>query len=293
MHIRIISPSAAIDPHYIDEGKAVLESWGHTVSIGNYAKGAYGGSAGTKAQRLEDLNNAFSDPTVDAILCSRGGYGLAQIIDQVQLPQDHSKLLIGFSDITCLHNLLGLTDTPSLHAIMAKHLARLPEGAEALTALQRTLQGAPVRYELPPQPLNRNGKATGYLRGGNLSVFYGLQGTPYSLNTLKDTVLFIEDIGEPHHMIDRIMQNLRMSGVLPHLKALIVGQFTDCTDDPRFLCTIMQSIRQAVENYDYPVIFNFPAGHVDLNLPIIMNTPCNIQVTDNGTIFEQQGLNIK
>ena len=293
MRIRIVSPSAAIDPHYIDGAKAVLESWGHTVSIGKYAKGAHGGSAGTQEERLEDLNNAFADPETDAILCSRGGYGLAQIIDRVQLPAEKQKLLIGFSDITCLHNLLEQTDTPSLHAIMAKHIARLPEGAEALTALRQTLEGAPIRYTVAPHPLNRTGKATGRLRGGNLSVMYGLQGTPLQVNTRRDTILFIEDIGEPHHAIDRMLQNLRLSGILPQLQGLIVGQFTDCQDDPRFLCTIQESVRQAVEPYGFPVVFGFPAGHVDLNLPMMMNAPCTIEVTEDCVRFEQEGIRTK
>ncbi|MBR1809448.1 MAG: LD-carboxypeptidase [Paludibacteraceae bacterium] len=285
MHIRIVSPSSVIDPKYIDGAQQVLQSWGHEVSIAPHAKGRYGGAAGTTEERLQDLNDAFADPSVDMILCSRGGYGLAQIIDQVRV--NPHKLLAGFSDITCLHCLCGKEGIPSLHSIMAKHIATLPADSEPIKALRAVLSGEDIRYTLPLSPYSREGEAAGILRGGNLSVFYGLQRTPFQVID-KDSILFIEDIDEPQYHIDRMLQNLRLSGVMKNIKGLIVGQFSDCADDvERMSCTLRETISRASADYAYPVLTDFPAGHVELNLPVFMNTPCHIKVEADKALFTQ------
>ena len=138
--------------------------------------------------------------------------------------------------------------------------------------------GKPV-YDLPAHPLNRSGKASGTFVGGNLSVLYGLQGTPFGLDTLLNThaqnaeshyILFLEDIGERHYHIDRMMNNLRMSGVLGRIDGLVVGQMTDCPDDEGMQCTVYQTIARAVADYTYPVIFGFDAGHGTPNHSLCM-----------------------
>lgn len=284
MHIRIVSPSATMDHSLIDKAADVLKSWGHEVSLGKNCKCRYGGAAGTPEERLQDLNEAYADPTVDAILCSRGGYGLAQIIDKVIV--NKHKLLMGFSDITCLHCLNGINNIPSLHSIMAKHIATLPSDSEPLLSLKSILDGNDVHYNLNTSPYSRLGEMSGVLRGGNLSVFYGLQGTPYQV-IKENTILFIEDISEPQYHIDRMLQNLRMSGLLESLKGIIVGQFADCEDDPRLCCTLKETILRAVEPYDYPVLFDFPAGHVDYNLPVFMNTMTHVAIENETTSLLQ------
>ncbi len=284
MHIRIVSPSSAIDPKYIDGAQEVLQSWGHSVTVAPHAKGHYGGFAGTPEERLQDLNEAFADPEVDMILCSRGGYGLAQIIDRVQVAE--GKLLAGFSDITCLHCLCARHDMVSLHSIMAKHIATLPADSLPMQTMRTILQGGDICYTLPVSPFSREGETEGILRGGNLSVFYGLQRTPYELID-KDSILFIEDIDEPQYHIDRMLQNLRMSGVMHNVKGLVVGQFADCKDDERMACSLQETIQKASAQENYPVLADFPAGHVDLNLPMFMNAPCSIKIKGETAVFKQ------
>ena len=126
-HIRIISPSGAIDPSYINGATARLRAWGYKVSEGAHARGRWGRFAGTDEERLADLNEALRDESVDMILCARGGYGLQRIIDRVA---EIKKPIIGFSDITALHQLSGICHQPSLHGIMCKHIASLPEDSE-------------------------------------------------------------------------------------------------------------------------------------------------------------------
>ena len=263
--------------------------------ISPHAYGECGRFSGTDEERLADINNALQDPSVDAILCARGGYGLQRIIDKINLSTLDSPLstIIGFSDITALHQLYALHHTPyTIHGLMCKHIATLPEDSEALQLFFRALAREPLEYILPPHPLNRSGEAQGTLIGGNLSVLYGLQGTPYDLNHVIDAhpegvILFIEDIGERHYHIDRMMNNLRMAGVLSRIKGLVVGQFTDCEPDPGMPLstfnfqpsTVYATIREAVEAYSYPLLFDFPAGHVEDNRPLYLNHPATLITT--------------
>ncbi len=275
-HIRIISPSGAIDTTYIDGASARLRAWGYKVSEGAHARDTWGRFAGTDEDRLADLIEALQDPSVDVILCSRGGYGLQRIIDQVPAI---TKPIIGFSDITALHQLSAISGQPSLHGIMCKHIATLPEDSEPLLALRRALQGEALEYTFPAHSFNRAGKAEGILIGGNLSVLYGLQGTPYGLmSVMKNSkpILVIEDIAERHYHIDRMMRNLRMSGVLANISGLIVGQFSDCEDDPLMNQTVYETIKEVVADYNYPVLFDAPVGHVAHNLPLWLHGHASI-----------------
>lgn len=276
-HIRIVSPSGAIDREYIEGAKQRLLSWGYTVSVGQHAYGRWGRFSGTDEERLEDLNEAIADPAVDIVLCSRGGYGMQRIVDRVV----GEKLIVGFSDITELHQRM---QCPTLHAVMCKHIATLPEDSEPLVRLREALEGKPLRYTVPAHPLNRYGEAEGVLTGGNLSVLYGLQSTPWGLSSPHEGgsrgVLFIEDIAERHYHIDRMMQNLRLSGVLAGLSGLVVGQFSDCDEDPGMHESVYETILRAVEDYDYPVLFDFPAGHVERNLPLWMGKSVKMCVSE-------------
>lgn len=169
---------------------------------------------------------------------------------------------------------------------MCKHLCELPEDSDMIRYWRAAIEGQPLHYEVPTHALNRLGTASGTLIGGNLSVLYGLQATPFGLlpvlQRLRDNgqsaLLFIEDIGERHYHIDRMMCNLRMSGVLEQISGLIVGQFSDCDDDPSMGGSVYDTINEAVRDYAYPVLFDFPAGHVVRNLPLIFGTPATLSV---------------
>ena len=287
-HIRIVSPSGAIDPVYIDGAATRLRAWGYIVSEGAHARDRWGRFAGTDDDRLSDLTEALQDPSVDAILCARGGYGLQRIIDRVPAI---TKPVIGFSDITALHQLSAISEVrpASVHGIMCKHIATLPEESEPIQALRQVLAGETLEYRWENHPLNREGEACAPIVGGNLSVLYGLQGTPYGLQQsairIQFPILLIEDIAERHYHIDRMMRNLRMSGVLAHLSGLIVGQFSDCEDDPSMGQTVYQTIKEAVADYDYPLIFNAPIGHVEHNMPLWIHGHTTIHCGPDGVLL--------
>ena len=285
-HIRIISPSGVIDPAYIDGAVDRLRAWGYKVSVGAHARDVWGRFAGRDEDRLADIVEALRDPEVDYILCSRGGYGLQRIIDRIP---PITKPVIGFSDITALHQLSAISHQPSVHGIMCKHIATLPEDSEPLQMLRRALDGEELTYHWSSHPLNREGEAFAPIVGGNLSVLYGLQGTPHSLQNsairIQFPILLIEDICERHYHIDRMIRNLRMSGVLAHLSGLIVGQFTDCEDDPMMNQTVYETIKEAVADYDYPLIFNAPIGHVEHNLPLWIHGHSSIHCGADGVLL--------
>jgi muramoyltetrapeptide carboxypeptidase len=280
--IRIITPSGFISPEFIDGAKKVLESWGLQVSEGEFARAEYGRFAGTAVQRLSDLQSALDDLDVKAILCSRGGYGLAQIIDKLDFTKfkKNPKWLIGFSDITILHNVISNVGIASVHGIMAKQLTELPENAEQVQYLKQILFGKLPTYQIPTHELNRAGTAQGKLIGGNLSVLMGMRGSRFDLK-FENNILFLEDIAEKPYHIDRMMQNLRFSSVLSQISGLIVGQFSDCEEDPLMMKTIPEIILDAVKKYNYPVCFNFPAGHTDYNLPLILGEKAHLNVNEN------------
>ena len=279
----ILSPSGKIEAQWVEGLKAVLESYGLVVSVAEHTLCAKGRFAGSDNERIQDLQEAINDAQVKAIFCSRGGYGLARIIDKIDFSSlgEDPKWVVGFSDITVLHNALSLVGVASIHGIMAKHITLRAEGLDNLMAM---LFGENVGYEVASHEMNKVGEASGQLIGGNLSVLYGLRGTPFDLD-YKGKILFIEDLGERLYHIDRMMQNLRLGGVFEQISGLVVGQFTDIDEDDSFDGGVYGVISEAVKGYDIPVCFNFPAGHVDNNQPLMLGAKYKLEVLKNKSIL--------
>lgn len=288
-YVRLVSPAGAINPELVIGAVTCLSLWGLKVIKGKNVTNQKGRFSGSMIQRLSDLQEALDDPRCKAIFCTRGGYGAIQLIDKIDLKgfRANPKWLIGYSDITMLHSLLQKEGYTSLHGGMAKMLATQADqiltkvDSVSATRLHDILWGNLPEYQTATHPLNRNGKESGNLRGGNLSILYSLRGTPYDFIP-AESILFIEDIGEQPYVIDRIMHNLKLGGILKNLSGLIVGQFTDYDEDPSFGKTVYEIIADAVSEYSYPVCFNFPTGHVDLNLPLIEGAAINLEVNDSG-----------
>ena len=281
--VRIVSPAGAIEPVVVDGAIITLTSWGFKATEGMFTRHALGRYAGNEQERYTDLQQALDDPRVKAILCSRGGYGLAQIIDRIDFSRflKNPKWVIGFSDITILHQAILSTGFISIHGVMAKQLTELPAHSEALLLLENILKGKTPSYKIIPDAKNRQGTAKGKLIGGNLSVFMGMRGTKFDLS-FKNSILFIEDVGEKPYQVDRMLQNLRISGALSQLSGLLVGQFTEYDEDPDMKKSLHQIIADAVKDYDYPVCYNFSAGHIDQNFPLLMGATAELSVEQNG-----------
>ncbi len=280
--IAIVSPAGNIDKKYIDGAVLRLTQWGLTPVVGEFATAQNGRFAGSPDERLADLQGAIDDKGVKAILCSRGGYGLIQILDSLDFTsfEIFPKWLIGFSDITLLHNAATAIDVASIHSTMARGLTELPEDDESVSLLHEMLFGKQINYQLPSHPLNREGKAHGILVGGNLSILSSVRGTHFDLDCYQK-ILFIEDIAEAPYRIERMMYNLKLGGVLENLTGLVVGQFTDYAEDPEMGKTVYEIIADAVADYDYPVCFNFPAGHTERNLPLMFGAEVTFSIGAN------------
>ena len=283
--IALIAPSGAVDAIWIDGAIQTLEKWGLEVIIGQHARGKYHRFAGTDTERLADLQWAIDQPDIAALLCLRGGYGLTRLIDKVNLAPlvRTPKWLLGFSDITVLHGALSAIGIESIHSIMAKQISMEQDPSQQL---RRVLFGEMPRYEVAPHNLNKIGTATGKLIGGNLSVLYGLRSTPYDIQPAGN-ILLIEDLCEPLYHIDRMMQNLRLSGVLAQISGLIVGQFSDMAPDTSFAQGAYGIIAEAVKDYHYPVCMNAPIGHVDQNYPLIIGATTQLTVQSNTSTIQQ------
>lgn len=285
--IRIISPAKSIDPKHIDFAQGFLSSKGYDVEIGAHAKGEHNYFSGTDEERLADLQDALDDETVDVILCSRGGYGTVRIIDQVEFRGylRHPKLICGYSDITVLHNRMNRMGYSSAHTTAPLNFEE--NTPRALESLLNVIEEKSNEYTLPAHSLNRSGQISEKVVGGNLSILCSLLGTDDELDC-KGKVLFIEEIGEAVYSIDRMMWQLKKAKVLKGLDGLIVGGITGVKDSAvPYGKTAEEVIREAVEEYDYPLCFNFPAGHIDDNCAIHLGKKANLQVTDSGSVFKQ------
>lgn len=282
--VRLVSPAGVIDPNLVEGAVQCLEGWGLVVRVGNNALNRKGRFAGTVEQRLEDLQEALDDTQCRAIFCTRGGYGTVQIIDKIGWEGflNHPKWLVGYSDVTMLHAFLGQHGISSIHGGMAKALSEsLSTESEHVGLLKEILFGTLPTFQCDAHPLNRNGRTEGHLIGGNLSILYSLRGTPYDYIP-DNSILFIEDIGERPYVVDRMMHNLKLGGVLSRLSGLIVGNFSDYEEDPLFGKTVTEIIADAVSEYGYPVSFGFPVGHDGRNLPMICGADVQFEVHPEG-----------
>ncbi|MDR3118343.1 MAG: LD-carboxypeptidase [Mediterranea sp.] len=276
----ILSPSGKIDQSFLAGMKKSLKSWGLEPVMGKYAGHSSGLYAGTIEQRAGDLQKAMDSKDTKAIFCSRGGYGAVHLIDKLDftLFRSSPKWLIGYSDITALHNLFQANGYASLHAPMARHLSVEAEDDPCSMYLRDMLFGRMPEYTCKPHKLNRPGTAKGVLRGGNLAVLYGLRGTPYDIPA-GNTILFIEDVNERPHAVERMIYNLKLGGILERLSGIIVGQFTEYEEDKSLGKELYEALADITKAYHIPICFNFPVGHVTHNLPLVCGCKVEFSVT--------------
>ena len=281
--VALISPSYHTPMENVEKTADVLRGWGFEPVIGpNVGKIVDGRYAGTVDERVSDIRWALSQKDVKAIICNRGGYGTIQLIDKLSLSELRSspKWLIGFSDISTLHGLETRAGVMSIHGTMSSFLAA--GGTDATSTLLRDLLlGKVPRYEVPAHPQNITGKATGTLVGGNICTFAPNLGTQADATAGKDLILFIEEVEESMHNIDRQFNILAMNGVLDRCKGVILGEFTDCGTEFTYE-SVEAMLRNYLKEYGIPVLCGFPAGHGDVNLPLVMGAQVTIDVRNDG-----------
>ncbi|MBE0651528.1 MAG: LD-carboxypeptidase [Bacteroidales bacterium] len=275
--IGLVAPARKISKRELKTAVEIIESRGYKIALGTHLFDSDGQFAGSDAMRIEDLREMILNSDIKAVMAVRGGYGSVRIVDSLPFVSllTRPKWIIGYSDLTVFHNHINNMGVQTLHGSMPINFSTNTK--EALDSLFDVLEGKLPHYTFESNILNRWGKVRGTLVGGNLSVLYSLLGSA-SFPQKQNPILFLEDLDEYLYHIDRMMVALKRSGFLKNLSGLIVGAMTDMHDNTvPFGKTAEQIIREAVEEYHFPVAFNFPAGHISDNRALIMGANVELE----------------
>lgn len=290
--IALISPASVVKEEYVLGAMSRIRERGFEPVLMKYALGHESGSySANKGDRLIDLFNALEDSEFKAIFCTRGGYGCCQLLSNFSYGAiaNNPKWLVGFSDVSALHAMWYRSDIASIHGPMAKHLATMPADDPCTVALFNMLEnGGRFDYRVASHGFNQPGKTQGILRGGNWAVLEGLVNTPEDILDVQPydkegIILFLEDIGEPIYKVNRMLWRLYLSGTLNLVKGIIFGQFTEYHPDRNFESMedmINEFFERNMLNVPFPVAFNFPTGHSDLNYPLTEGAKVELDVNE-------------
>jgi muramoyltetrapeptide carboxypeptidase len=279
--IGIIAPARCINFDEVHPSIRVFQRWGLEVELGTNIFRKCNQFAGKDEQRLADLQQMLDDDSIRAVICARGGYGTVRIIDKVDFTNfvRKPKWIVGYSDITVLHSHIQRHfGIETIHAIMPVNITSDEIPSDAQETLRNALFGKIRSYTYPVTPLSRAGETEGVLTGGNLSILYSLMGSVSETDT-TGKILFLEDVDEYLYHIDRMMMNLKRVGKLSKLKGLIIGSMDRMNDNTiPYGLTANEIIANAVAEYNYPVCYDFPAGHGETNLALIMGRNVKLKV---------------
>ncbi|WP_230158158.1 LD-carboxypeptidase [Flavobacterium sp. CECT 9288] len=260
----------------------LLHSWGLEVVIGKTIGLDNNQLAGTDEQRAADFQAQLDNPNIKAIWCVKGGYGTVRMVDLLDFTnfKKNPKWIVGFSDVTVLHSHLNTLGYQSLHAIMPLTAPRATP--QAVESLRKALFGEKLSYSVTSFSKNKLGKATGQLVGGNLSILYSLFGSTSAIDC-SDKILFIEDLDEYLYHIDRMMMNLKRNGCLESIKGIVVGSMTKMKDnDIPWGKNALEIIEDVTQKYSIPILYNFPAGHIQDNRALILGSKVTLDVQEKG-----------
>ena len=296
--IGITCPAGYITAEEIQPAVRILESWGFRIRAGATVDKRDHTFGGTDAERLQDLQSMLDSPDIQAIMCGRGGYGCARIVDQLDFSRFRlqPKWVIGFSDITVLHcHINRHYGIATLHSKMCNSFPEDmpgadPEVQDTILSIRHALTGTPMQYKAAPDSRNRTGSASGILIGGNLSMIQSVSATDSEIDTIGK-ILFLEDAGEYLYSLDRMLGNLQRSRKLDNLAGLVIGGFNRIRpDDPgeEFGKTIYDMVLERVKDLPYPVCFNFPVGHQRNNYALKCGVMHQLNVLDNTVELTEQ-----
>jgi len=285
--IALVAPAGILNnfENKIDIAKKIFEGWGLNVIIGDNIYNRNGHFAGTDKERIKDLQKVLDNKSIKAIWCVRGGYGTIRIIDHLNFEKfsKNPKWIIGFSDITVLHNKLNIMGYESIHGMMISNIDEIKADHKSLIKLKSTLFGDDLNYVIKSNKENKIGKSNGIITGGNLTLIHSTIGSNIEIST-NNKILFLEEIGEHIYKIDRMLYSLKRAGYFDECKGLIIGQISDIkTNSTEFGMTINELILDLLKEYNFPIIFDFPAGHEIDNYPIILGRNINIKVKKSKT----------
>jgi muramoyltetrapeptide carboxypeptidase len=279
--VAIVAPARSVTSCIVEYAESVFRSWGLATLRSKNLLGSHFQFSGTLDQRLEDMQSMLDHPEIKAIVCAGGGYGTIQLAEHLNFEgfKKHPKWLVGFSDITVLHNLLHMNGFAAIHGPMPVTFGSCYHRQTSMDCLKLMLFGhaKPVHIH---KPEGIEGEGSGVLIGGNLSILFALKGTRYDVD-YNGKILFIEDVDEYLYHIERMMYGLRLAGKLEKLNGLIVGNFSKVHDNEKpFGKDVQQIILDQVGSYGYPVVFDFAAGHEPGNLSLLFGKQAYLKVSE-------------
>ena len=281
--IAMVSTATKVSKKELAPAILFANKMGLEVHLGKTIAAEKNQYAGDDALRAQDFQHALDNPHIKAIWCARGGYGTIRMVDLLNFTQfiQQPKWLIGFSDVTVLHSHINKLQIPTIHGQMCLEIEKKSQASRDTLHHLLFHENPAINYSFESSPLSRNGRATGTLVGGNLSVLYSILDSPSQVDW-HGKVLFIEDLDEMLYHIDRMMQNLKRSGRLKNLAGLIVGGMSEMRDNTiSFGKTAHEIIFETVQEYQYPVCFNFPAGHIQDNRALVFGKQVTLEVSPN------------
>jgi muramoyltetrapeptide carboxypeptidase len=276
--VALVCTARKFTPEEAQPAIELFQSWGLNVKLGKTVGLDNFQLGGSDEERANDFQEMLDNPEIKAIWCARGGYGTVRIIDKINFSnfQNNPKWIMGFSDVTVLHSHIQNLGVATLHSIMPFSVPKADDKAKE--SLKKALFGEAISYEVQNSTYNKKGKTTGTLVGGNLSILYSLLGSNSSINT-TDKILFIEDLDEYLYHVDRMMMNLRRNGYFDKIKGIIVGGMTDMHDNSiPFGRNASEIILDITQEYNIPICFDFPAGHLSDNRALIFGKEIRFEV---------------
>jgi muramoyltetrapeptide carboxypeptidase len=285
--VGIISTARKISFKELNPAVEILQSWGLKVVYGNFLFESNNQFSGTIEQRALDFQDMIDNETIKIILIARGGYGTVQIIDKINFSKllKSPKWIIGYSDITVLHSHLNQLGLSTLHATMPINFSK--NTLKSLQSLKKIIFGSENFIKCNTYKLNRLGRVEAEVVGGNLSILYSLLGSNSDLDT-NNKILFLEDLDEYLYHIDRMMINMKRNNKFNNLKGMIIGGMSDMKDnDIPFGKTTEEIVMDNVKEFDFPICFAFPSGHLHDNRSIILGTSSVLEIKENGVTLSQ------
>lgn len=287
--VAIVATARKVKREELAFAEQLLRDWELTPVIGSSIGLSDNQFAGTDEERAKDFQQQLDNPAIKAIWCARGGYGTVRILDLLDFSsyKNTPKWIIGYSDITALHAHVHKMGIASIHAEMPTLIAKKSETTKS--SLKNVLFGEKPAYNWQNNTENyRDGVGEGVLIGGNLSVLYSLCGSPTTIDP-AGKILFLEDLDEYLYHIDRMLQNLKRNSWFDNLAGLVVGGMTEMNDNTiPFGKTAKEIIWDTVKDYNFPVCFDFPAGHIQANKALIFGGKVILKVgnSSNTLIFK-------
>ena len=293
-HVALVAPAGPLAEGAVDRAIDRVRAWGWEPVVGEFCRGRHGYLSAPDDCRATDLNTALRDPSVDAVWCLRGGYGVMRILDDVDWDAlaARPRPVIGYSDNTALHLGIQRLGIVSFHG---PHPATHELNDFSRDGLLRVLTSAGPAGVLPfpadgPERAETvaGGVAEGPLVGGNLSLVAATLGTPYAIRA-EGAILFLEEVGEPAYRVDRLLSQLRLAGVLRSVAGVALGGFTETPDEDRDdLPPVAEVLRDRLDDLGVPVAAGFPFGHVDDNWTLPVGARARLDA-DAGTLEIVEG----